>query len=45
MEEILLWSITMILVLLAAAFFIANGKVPIRKKGDGLLPVPGWSDE
>ncbi len=23
----------------------ANGKVPIRKKGDGLLPVPGWSDE
>ncbi|MEK5176575.1 penicillin acylase family protein [Heyndrickxia sp. FSL W8-0496] len=23
----------------------ANGKIPIRKKGDGLLPVPGWSDE
>ncbi len=20
----------------------ANGKIPIRKKGDGLLPVPGW---
>lgn len=23
----------------------ANGKIPIRKKGDGLLPVPGWTDE
>nr|WP_264739526.1 penicillin acylase family protein [Cytobacillus firmus] len=23
----------------------ANGKIPIRKKGDGLLPVPGWLDE
>lgn len=23
----------------------ANGKIPIRKKGDGLYPVPGWSDE
>jgi penicillin amidase len=22
-----------------------NGKIPIRKKGDGLLPVPGWTDE
>ncbi|TCP59314.1 penicillin amidase [Tumebacillus sp. BK434] len=21
------------------------GKIPVRKKGDGLLPVPGWSDE
>ena len=21
------------------------GKVPIRKNGDGLLPVPGWTDE
>ncbi|UII54280.1 penicillin acylase family protein [Cytobacillus spongiae] len=23
----------------------ANGHIPIRKKGDGLLPVPGWTDE
>ncbi|RLQ91632.1 penicillin acylase family protein [Falsibacillus albus] len=23
----------------------ANGKIPIRKSGDGLLPVPGWTDE
>ncbi|MDZ5474516.1 penicillin acylase family protein [Bacillus sp. 31A1R] len=23
----------------------ANGRIPIRKKGDGLLPVPGWTDE
>ncbi|MEH6943681.1 penicillin acylase family protein [Bacillus sp. JJ722] len=23
----------------------ANGNIPIRKKGDGLLPVPGWTDE
>jgi len=23
----------------------AYGKIPIRKKGDGLLPVPGWTDE
>ncbi len=23
----------------------ANGKIPIRKKGDGLIPVPGWTDE
>ncbi|MCL4426255.1 MAG: penicillin acylase family protein, partial [Firmicutes bacterium] len=23
----------------------ANGLFPIRKKGDGLLPVPGWTDE
>lgn len=23
----------------------ANGKIPIRKKGDALLPVPGWTDE
>jgi penicillin G amidase len=23
----------------------ANGKIPVRKKGDGLLPVPGWTDE
>ncbi|MGX1902376.1 penicillin acylase family protein [Thermolongibacillus altinsuensis] len=23
----------------------ANGKIPIRQKGDGLLPVPGWTDE
>ncbi len=23
----------------------ANGKIPIRKKGDGLYPVPGWTDE
>ncbi|MBP2239762.1 penicillin amidase [Cytobacillus eiseniae] len=23
----------------------ANGKIPIRKKGQGLLPVPGWTDE
>lgn len=22
-----------------------NGKIPIRKKGDGTLPVPGWSSE
>lgn len=23
----------------------ANGSIPIRKKGDSLLPVPGWTDE
>ncbi|WP_335871747.1 penicillin acylase family protein [Bacillus sp. 2205SS5-2] len=23
----------------------ANGKLPMRKQGDGLLPVPGWTDE
>ncbi|WP_370529748.1 penicillin acylase family protein [Alkalihalobacillus sp. AL-G] len=23
----------------------ANGLIPIRKKGDGMLPVPGWTDE
>lgn len=23
----------------------ANGKIPIRKNGDGSLPVPGWTDE
>ncbi|MGF3102684.1 penicillin acylase family protein [Rossellomorea sp. DUT-2] len=23
----------------------ANGKIPIRKKGNGLLPVPGWDPE
>ncbi|MGD7048406.1 penicillin acylase family protein [Rossellomorea marisflavi] len=23
----------------------ANGKIPIRKKGDGLLPVPGWTSD
>lgn len=23
----------------------ANGKIPIRKNGNGLLPVPGWTDE
>ncbi len=23
----------------------ANGKIPIRKKDNGLLPVPGWTDE
>ncbi|OYD09458.1 penicillin acylase family protein [Paludifilum halophilum] len=23
----------------------ANGLIPIRKKGDGLLPVPGWTDD
>ncbi|WP_064093609.1 penicillin acylase family protein [Rossellomorea aquimaris] len=23
----------------------ANGKIPIRKKGDGLLPVPGWDPD
>ncbi|KFN01268.1 penicillin acylase family protein [Bacillus clarus] len=23
----------------------ANGNIPIRKKGDGSLPVPGWTDE
>ncbi|MHB0885414.1 MAG: penicillin acylase family protein [Bacillota bacterium] len=23
----------------------ANGKVPIRAKGDGLVPVPGWTGE
>ncbi|WP_110114451.1 penicillin acylase family protein [Bacillus sp. CGMCC 1.16541] len=23
----------------------ANGRIPIRKKGDGILPVPGWTDE
>jgi penicillin G amidase len=23
----------------------ANGKIPIRKKGDGLLPVPGWNSD
>lgn len=22
-----------------------NGKIPIRKKGDGSVPVPGWTDE
>lgn len=25
--------------------FKANGKIPIRKKDNGLLPVPGWTDE
>ena len=25
--------------------FIAPGRVPIRKRGDGRLPVPGWSGE
>lgn len=23
----------------------ANGKIPIRKQGNGLMPVPGWTDE
>ncbi|PFY70592.1 penicillin acylase family protein [Bacillus wiedmannii] len=23
----------------------ANGNIPVRKKGDGSLPVPGWTDE
>lgn len=23
----------------------ANGNIPIRKKGDGISPVPGWTDE
>ncbi|MBN8207883.1 penicillin acylase family protein [Bacillus sp. NTK071] len=23
----------------------ANGLIPIRKKGDSMLPVPGWNDE
>jgi len=23
----------------------ANGKIPIRKKGNGLVPVPGWTSE
>lgn len=23
----------------------ANGLIPIRKNGDGLVPVPGWTDE
>ncbi|WP_257347554.1 penicillin acylase family protein [Pseudalkalibacillus decolorationis] len=23
----------------------ANGLIPIRKKGDSMLPVPGWTDE
>ncbi|MFE1628027.1 penicillin acylase family protein [Brevibacillus reuszeri] len=23
----------------------ANGKIPIRKNGDALVPVPGWTDE
>ena len=23
----------------------ANGRIPVRKKGNGLLPVPGWNDE
>ena len=23
----------------------ANGNIPMRKKGDGSLPVPGWTDE
>ncbi|MGH1141651.1 penicillin acylase family protein [Bacillus pseudomycoides] len=23
----------------------ANGNIPIRKKEDGILPVPGWTDE
>ncbi len=23
----------------------ANGLIPIRKKGNGLMPVPGWTDE
>ncbi len=22
-----------------------NGKIPIRRKGDGTVPVPGWTDE
>ncbi len=25
--------------------FIAAGRIPIRKKGDGSVPVPGWSGE
>ncbi len=25
--------------------FIAPGKVPVRKQGDGLWPVPGWTGE
>ncbi|MCP4752747.1 MAG: penicillin acylase family protein [Proteobacteria bacterium] len=25
--------------------YIGYGKIPIRKKGDGLLPVPGWNSE
>jgi penicillin G amidase len=25
--------------------FIAAGRIPIRKKGDGWLPVPGWSGD
>src|SRR5579872_223284 len=25
--------------------FIAPARIPIRAKGDGFLPVPGWSDE
>jgi len=24
---------------------VVPGKVPIRSKGDGILPVPGWTDE
>jgi penicillin amidase len=25
--------------------FFPSGNIPIRKKGDGTLPVPGWTDE
>jgi len=25
--------------------FVAPGKVPVRRKGDGLWPVPGWSGD
>ena len=25
--------------------YYAPGRVPIRKSGDGLTPVPGWSGE
>lgn len=25
--------------------YVLLGKVPVRKKGDGLLPVPGWTGE
>lgn len=25
--------------------YVLLGKVPVRKKGDGMLPAPGWTDE
>ena len=28
-----------------AIAYRGNGKIPIRRQGDGTLPVPGWTDE